>query len=501
MTRSFRTYLDDLRPPFEQNRFFRFFLGRLENIYNFINYLTNKYDIFQRPLLRYRAIIHIVTLNYRSKNYSYKKIYQSQWRQLQRLITFAFKHVPFYQDVSANSQIHPEDIRNPSDLSLLPILTKELVRRNFPDQMLVPGKKYNSSLLAQTSGSTAESIHHMRPQQAWRRTLINSVLLQKPGLITCPIFVLSTPHCTGSHCEIQDPNQPFSIPFFSKILPLRHLGEMIPIGTAGNILEASSDFFKKTVDTLNGFSSSILVGDPVYLTFFAWNIKNQGLKIPKVQFIITSYELMTKSQRDLIHSVFGCDIHTQYGGSEVLGVANTCEHHFLHEMPDNVWIEIIKEGRPALPGEIGRILLTDLNNVNMPLIRYDIGDAFEPLEGPCPCGRVTKRVGIIHGRVADLFKTGGPTPRIVSPLHVDEIFRGIEGVMFYRLVQKQLDKYDIAILPQKTGHSPDLNLVKNRALKLLGHQSQINIRIVRTLAPERSMKFRFSYSELAPIEL
>ena len=56
--------------------------------------------------------------------------------------------------------------------------------------------------------------------------------------------------------------------------------------------------------------------------------------------MITTYELLTGSLKDLLSETFGCEVYTQYGGSEVLDVANECEYHRLHVMTRNVWVEV-----------------------------------------------------------------------------------------------------------------------------------------------------------------
>ena len=43
-------------------------------------------------------------------------------------------------------------------------------------------------------------------------------------------------------------------------------------------------------------------------------------------------------------------------------------------MDESYVVELLTDGRPTEPGEVGEILVTDLNNFSVPLIRYRIGD-------------------------------------------------------------------------------------------------------------------------------
>ena len=59
----------------------------------------------------------------------------------------------------------------------------------------------------------------------------------------------------------------------------------------------------------------------------------------------------------------------------------------------------------AAPGEIGEVVITDLNNFCMPFIRYRIGDLAEAMDptAACACGRGAPRVGAIEGRVQSII--------------------------------------------------------------------------------------------------
>jgi phenylacetate-CoA ligase len=63
-------------------------------------------------------------------------------------------------------------------------------------------------------------------------------------------------------------------------------------------------------------------------------------------------------------------------------------------------VEILVEGRAARPGEVGEVVVTDLNNFSVPLIRYRVGDLAMAVDqsSPCPCGRGLSRIGRIEGR-------------------------------------------------------------------------------------------------------
>ena len=69
-------------------------------------------------------------------------------------------------------------------------------------------------------------------------------------------------------------------------------------------------------------------------------------------------------------------------------------------MDESYIVELLVDDRPAKPGEIGEVVITDLNNFSVPLIRYRIGDLAMAVDETqsCPCGRYLSRIGRIEGR-------------------------------------------------------------------------------------------------------
>jgi phenylacetate-CoA ligase len=74
-------------------------------------------------------------------------------------------------------------------------------------------------------------------------------------------------------------------------------------------------------------------------------------------------------------------------------------------------VEILKDGRPTKPGEVGEIAITDLNNYIMPFIRYRIGDLAVAMDNniSCSCGRGLPKIGKIEGRVQSIILTTNGT--------------------------------------------------------------------------------------------
>ncbi len=98
-----------------------------------------------------------------------------------------------------------------------------------------------------------------------------------------------------------------------------------------------------------------------------------------------------------------------YGLSEVIGpgVAAECRENpgGLHVQEDHFYPEIVdpETGEAMEAGEEGELVLTTLTRVAQPVVRYRTRDVTRFLPGPCPCGRTTRRIARIAGRVDDML--------------------------------------------------------------------------------------------------
>jgi phenylacetate-CoA ligase len=122
--------------------------------------------------------------------------------------------------------------------------------------------------------------------------------------------------------------------------------------------------------------------------------------------IISSAQMLPDDTRQAVEEKFHTRMFDKYGSREFSGSAWECEAHDGHHVvAENFIVEILKDGVPAKPGQMGEVVVTDLNNMCMPFLRYRIGDlavAMDP-DLPCSCGRGLPRIGRIEGRIQSII--------------------------------------------------------------------------------------------------
>ncbi len=456
--------------------------------------------MLRRARSHHRYCRYWSALDRQERTRSAEELRAEQWERLKRLLEFAYERIPFYGDKFRSASITPDDIAGPDDLLRIPPLTKDEIRQGFPDRFVEAGCAYPPSMIGHSSGSTGESVYFVRPDDGWKYAWGHELVLRPRRLRNLPVLFFTTPVCMSQSCSIDEQGtaETFRIRKLHRIPPLRRLDHPVEVlPTSRNILCASDEHMDLVHRWLDAYSPCVMVVDPVYLASFARYLKRTGRAVPEVGAIISSYELLTGSVRDLLGEVFGCGIYARYASAEINGIAGECDEQTMHVRGHHVMVEAIRDGRRARPGELGKAVITDLSNTNMPLIRYEIGDIIAMGDGTCRCGRHTDTIEAIHGRAGDALRPEGPDGRrVVTPLQADEVFRGLGGVAAYRLVQTGPSQFEASIMSDSVPGPLDAEALQARCRSVLGEGCQLRVKTVDEIRPQASKKFRFVYPQV-----
>jgi phenylacetate-CoA ligase len=166
--------------------------------------------------------------------------------------------------------------------------------------------------------------------------------------------------------------------------------------------------------------------------------------------IVTTSEVLSAPQRALLIEVFGAPVQNEYGCGEVGPIAYECPRGGFHMMTEGLFVEILKpNGDRAAPGESGQIVVTDLNNRAMPLIRYALGDMAERGD-TCSCGRGFPTLARVWGREYDFVF--GPDGRKYHGEFFMYVFEDVraKGVRIaqFQVIQSELAKLDVLVVPE-----------------------------------------------------
>jgi phenylacetate-CoA ligase len=165
----------------------------------------------------------------------------------------------------------------------------------------------------------------------------------------------------------------------------------------------------------------------------------------KIQTIIGIGEALSKSTFEKLKKVFNCNIVSLYSNQEMGMLAQECvEHKEFHVNNASYYIELLKidSDDPVRVGEPGRIVVTDLFNHAMPLIRYDTGD-IGIWKKEAECGWNSQVFSSVQGRMVDsIFDTQG---KRLSPHNIGMLMLPFDRLLQYQFIQEGARQYTLKL--------------------------------------------------------
>jgi phenylacetate-CoA ligase len=266
-----------------------------------------------------------------------------------------------------------------------------------------------------------------------------------------------------------------------------------------NAFELSTERMLEFARCLAHWQPKVIIGYASSLQLFASFLKREGLGGIHPIAIESSAEKLWDFQRELVARVFDCPVFNVYGSREFGALAAECDQQTgLHTFSDLHVIEVVSENRPAADGELGKILVTDLINYAMPLVRYEIGDLARPIHVGCQCGRGFPMLSEIVGRSSDIITT--PEGKFVHGEFFTHLFYGVPDVRRFQIRQRALDDIEVLIECQDELPSLLVEKLKARMADQLGPQTRLEFHHVNDIPPTRSGKHRFTISDV-PLNL
>jgi phenylacetate-CoA ligase len=234
----------------------------------------------------------------------------------------------------------------------------------------------------------------------------------------------------------------------------------------------------------------LVFGHAHSLYLVACHLKKSGVLDIRPNGIISTAMVLHDYQRKVIADVFGTPVTNRYGCEEVSLIASECGAHAgLHVNADNVYVE-------APTGTPGPLVVTDLVNRAMPLIRYAIGDVAVGAGRSCSCGRGLPLLDRIEGREADYVVT--PAGTLVSGISLTENFALlIDGTAQVQIVQETV--HDLRIrLVAGDGFGPASHAqIEKLVNDTFGPTVRFDVELVDAIPQEPSGKYRFCISKVA----
>jgi putative adenylate-forming enzyme len=189
------------------------------------------------------------------------------------------------------------------------------------------------------------------------------------------------------------------------------------------------------IDALVQFRPEVLVAPASVLAWLASEVL-AGRTTLAPRRVISVAEVLEPDDTDRMGAAFRIPVHQLYQCTEGF-LAYTCEHGVLHLNEEYVHIE--PEWLDAAQTRFTPIV-TDFTRRTQMIVRYRLNDILRVRETPCPCGRVTRALAAIDGRLDDvLWLPASGNRSQLMPLFPDAVRHAIAqtggGIRDYRIEQ------------------------------------------------------------------
>lgn len=411
----------------------------------------------------------------KSQWYSKQTLEAVQRHKLKKLLSFANRQVPYYKrrfsalDWKALDAVPLKDF-----LSQLPFLSKQELRDN--SDVLRSRKSFYSVTKKTTGGSTGQAV----------------TLLKNSRALACERAAMWRGY-EWAGINICDRQARFwGVPFTSSVKMKNRLLDILSNRKRFSAFAFDDGDMMHYCDALADFKPAYLYGYVSMLTCLAHFFKEQ--KIPlwnELKAVVTTSEVLTLQDRLLLGEVFKCDVFNEYGCGEVGSIAHECEMHSLHVTEENLIVEILDGDRHCADGEVGEIVVTDLNNFALPLFRYRLGDYATYSDNKCTCGRGLSIVKDIVGRAYDILHIRGRMYHGEFFMYVfEDVMKKQLAVKQFQVIQLSEESLLIKIVPDKEYSAAINNFIEQQLRGEIHTDLQIRFEVVDSIPRERSGKMR-----------
>jgi phenylacetate-CoA ligase len=339
-----------------------------------------------------------------------EKLESIEFSYFKNLFSYAKSHSALYRDKLKGMEVG--DIKTFDDIKKVPFTYKEELRKwqenvePFPYGGLLGVDIKDVCTFRQTSGTTGKPVYVPESYESWQWRIES----------WCHILYMAG--FRPRHRVFLPFGYNVYVAFWEAHYAAEKVGcEVIP----GGALDT-----KGRVNKIIELKANAMTGTPTYCLNIAQEAMNMGID-PKslgIERILGAGEPLPEATRKRIEETYGCHMFDHIGSTETCGYAGMCEaKKGLHIIEPFFLIELLDRetlSKEVAEGEEGVIVITPLGRRSFPVLRFNTMDV--AIKGPsnCDCGRTSRKLMEIVGRVDDIRKIRGV---LFSPKTIEQLIR------------------------------------------------------------------------------
>ena len=359
--------------------------------------------------------------NYVLETLPFEKLQKLQLNKFRRIFQWAYKNSKFHRGLYEKAGITPDDIQSLEDIRHVPKVEKSMMRDiqvkdPFPygDALCVPLEEVTA--YRQTSGTTGQPVYQPDTWQDWE------------WWAECWAYLLWAQGYRPADRVFIPFGYNVFVAFWAGHYGAEKIGcEVVP----GGVLDTKARVLK-----IQELRATALMATPTYILGMADTARNQ-MGIDPAELSIERITCAGEpgagipSTKRRIETAWDAKVYDHAGATEIGAWSYECSHQpggmhvneafFLVEIEDIETGEMITE-----PGTRGKMIITALDRLAQPCVRFDSKDIIEWAPEPCSCGRTFRIIkGGVVGRADDITKVKGV---LLAPSAIEEVVRSINGL-------------------------------------------------------------------------
>ncbi|MFQ6083733.1 MAG: phenylacetate--CoA ligase family protein [Candidatus Aminicenantia bacterium] len=409
--------------------------------------------------------------------YSVAELQNYQTEKLKEILSTSKETVPYFREIIKDSK--------PDNINSIPILTKEIIRKNMKRMFNPKIPKWNF-IKYSSSGITGEPIVLFLERSAvgyyhaaqWRGFSWHGVELGARGI------------------------KIWGVPISLKSRIIEKLKDKITTRIRISAFDMEKLKVKKIWNKIVKYKPEYMYGYASALYLFASLLEENNLEGKELglKLIVSSGEVLYEFQREKLKKFFQCPVANEYGACEVGIIAFECPRESMHITSENIYIEVVDEDNvPREPTYEGKIIVTSLRNFGFPIIRYELGDVVVLSERECTCGIRLPLLEKINGRTSDFVLTNAGKKihsEFFSYLNRELITRGYI-LREFKIVQKKKNELIVFLLKNENLDKQVEYFISDMIKKHIDSSMAVKFEYIEKIDLEKSGKKRYFVNEIS----
>jgi len=408
-------------------------------------------------------------------------IIRFQYSNMTKLLLYAQEKVPYYHNLLENFDVITDGIVNIENFQRIPLLTKEIIRSNQKD--LVSRDYINQKVHYNTSGgSTGEPVKFVQNSvyKKWRNA---TNYYYYRDILGIDWYEIKKVFLWGSLRDVLRDHSSIT----SKIA---HWIDNTVFLNSFRMTERDMEHY---INVINSYKPELLYGYAGSLHELSKFAIKKQIPVYSPKYIVSAAETLLDEMRADIEACFGTKVYNFYGSREVSNLAGECTKGLMHTFDFWNYLEVLDDNnQPVKEGEEGKVVVTNLVNYAMPLIRYEIGDL--ALRGPaqCTCGNNLSTLKMVTGRTSDPFIKKDGT--ILHTGYFTQLFYFREWVHSFQVIQEDYLKIRLRFIPKGVVNEQEKASIEEKIRFVMGNNCEIIWEMVEEIPKTSSGKYLYRIS-------